>query len=1097
MAINNGEVIGEPQKNLILETAGRIYVKVADRYYELNFRNQGSTTKIVGVPQVAPTETASKEEIDLSDYVTSAELKQTLKKYVTERSWQDVKDTQAALEDAMIEGFSESISPITIQTMQVTVGSEQYQFDIVKSFTDKSLADAPLYLDVDNEYHLTFNPCFIKHYTIDGPDAVQPDADKEYWRWYIDCSDDWDKEEGEKEIILLSNETYYFYFKVPFVNNIDVAGDDVIGGGTNGANLYLKDGTLANKTGSGIYAKTGVGKLIYTTEAQEFETVDENGVTWYNLLYAIVANSDGEPSISTMNGYTEILPGQITAYLFKNASGTSYLDLNSNQFVLGVDPEDPLLAFNQDGKGTLYLKGAIVQDRDGNSQSPTVYRDSWSADDTYCPGNIVVCSNSDGVVGSYRFTGILPDPDDSYVYIDDKTNDGQPTDDGKTYKYLEEYERECGTAGSPLEDTTHWICVSSGSKTIITAGLYYVDSDNDFIAVPTDSDDLILLPNINTDITLTAYEGASEMNITEVNESIPSDISNAVTVTKAVDGNIRIQNISFVQGAKFSGTDQITFEVHATSTTDSSIEIIKYFKFTVSAVKNADPTTVYQLKPSLTIIKKDASGTYLEPYITCDVLKTSSNGREIITDWNPSKIKVSYKIDGGDRDSQEYSYGQTIDTASISNEIEFALTVNDAAWDKETVYVVSDGANGDDGVRGVDAPIVRCSKWEANTAYNNGTNQEEIDGKSIFYLDIVYDPATQQYYQCNTSHTSGTTFSEDSGKWSQLNKFKPIATSVLFAGNEENGWIIDEGEIKHTGNKSLLTNAGEIYLGNSDTSKEPTADTANFSVDADGKVTVNGKIITDDITAISGTLEALTVKRSKNPFTKYSSSTPPTVDNVYTDSLGGTKSPYILDWTPASSGRRLTIVGAIEITAPPGKYFYENGRCYTTFQSTYGCTEMLGYGDEDFFSGWIVLNRSRIAAYVNYGRELTPVAIGKVDGSTSGSASFATLKVCDTGDKVDGSNIMKVTHAGVTGFYYLDCPVGWFAKKEDIYVDVTGIGSSVGETGTWPVKASVYDIDDEISRFYYRITIAVSDDSSANDGSFYFKLYNMAQWDDV
>lgn len=85
MAINNGEVIGKPQKNLILETAGRIYVKVADRYYELNFRDQGSITKMIGIPQVAPTE-PPKEEIDLSDYVTSSELKQTLKKYVTERS---------------------------------------------------------------------------------------------------------------------------------------------------------------------------------------------------------------------------------------------------------------------------------------------------------------------------------------------------------------------------------------------------------------------------------------------------------------------------------------------------------------------------------------------------------------------------------------------------------------------------------------------------------------------------------------------------------------------------------------------------------------------------------------------------------------------------------------------------------------------------------------------------------------------------------------------------------------------------------------------------------------------------------------------------
>lgn len=173
--------------------------------------------------------------------------------------------------------------------------------------------------------------------------------------------------------------------------------------------------------------------------------------------------------------------------------------------------------------------------------------------------------------------------------------------------------------------------MSSGSKTIVTSGLYYVDSDNDFIAAPTDSDDLILLDNINADITLTMYEGSNEMNITKVDVSIPETISNAVTIKKAVNGNIKIQNISFIKGAKFTGTEQITFQVTASSTTDSTISVTKDFKFTVSAVKNADPTTIYQLGPSLSIIKKDASNNYQEENISCDVIKISSNGREIVS----------------------------------------------------------------------------------------------------------------------------------------------------------------------------------------------------------------------------------------------------------------------------------------------------------------------------------------------------------------------------------------------------------------------------------------------------------------------------------
>ena len=40
------------------------------------------------------------------------------------------------LENSLLEGFTESISPITINTMQVTVGSEQLQYDFINGFID-------------------------------------------------------------------------------------------------------------------------------------------------------------------------------------------------------------------------------------------------------------------------------------------------------------------------------------------------------------------------------------------------------------------------------------------------------------------------------------------------------------------------------------------------------------------------------------------------------------------------------------------------------------------------------------------------------------------------------------------------------------------------------------------------------------------------------------------------------------------------------------------------------------------------------------------------------------------------------------------------
>ena len=82
-AQDNATKLGVPNKNLVFETAGRIYVKVQDRFYELDFRNQGKAgdTKIEIVNN-----TSNAQEVDMSGYVTKEFLKASLSSYVTKRS---------------------------------------------------------------------------------------------------------------------------------------------------------------------------------------------------------------------------------------------------------------------------------------------------------------------------------------------------------------------------------------------------------------------------------------------------------------------------------------------------------------------------------------------------------------------------------------------------------------------------------------------------------------------------------------------------------------------------------------------------------------------------------------------------------------------------------------------------------------------------------------------------------------------------------------------------------------------------------------------------------------------------------------------------
>ena len=410
--VNNATTIGTGGQNLVLETAGRIYVKVNERYYELDFKNSGSE-KLYGKPIVneivQPT-----EEVDLSDYITNDDLKKALKKYVTEKSWQDVMDTQSALQNSLLD-FEEAIKPITVQTMQVVVGSEELQFDWIYSFTqtkgpNNAFVDSPLYIDMDesSEHYnqLVWNPGYIKHYTFDGPEIVRPedslgssysdDQLKKYWRWYIKNS------EGNDELEEINMDgTFYVYLKVPHSSEYNKEGLDSLksldsssssdtpinpGNGIHNANLDLdKNGMPLQLVGTGIYAKTGIGQVVYSSEAIKFgpEHDETTGLNYYYLLYAIVTNSDGSPSISTLNGFTEILPGQIRAYIFATPNGDQYLDFLHGKFRIGGTGE----YLEWDGeklniKGSISVTGGDLQTELEKFQSPTYNEiECWFSDD--------------------------------------------------------------------------------------------------------------------------------------------------------------------------------------------------------------------------------------------------------------------------------------------------------------------------------------------------------------------------------------------------------------------------------------------------------------------------------------------------------------------------------------------------------------------------------------------------------------------------------------------------------------------------------------------------------------------------------------------
>jgi len=211
-------------------------------------------------------------------------------------------------------------------------------------------------------------------------------------------------------------------------------------------------------------------------------------------------------------------------------------------------------------------------------------------------------------------------------------------------------------------------------------------------------------------------------------------------------------------------------------------------------------------------------------------------------------------------------------------------------------------------------------------------------------------------------------------------------------------------------------------------------------------------------------------------FTKY--------DHAVLHQTGGWNEYFTLPWTLHHSGRRLCLLnyrwgssistGVCDISAPSGKYFYEDGISKTRLTLSHEVVELMGYGDTTTFFGWIVLNRIDLMTTSRYGKKLNCLAEGVVTVSGS-SLSYRT--------RTFEGNSFSVTRSG-TGLYYVYLP--WSLGATKYYVMATGRWGSANNTPIYPTIKYQYDS-------YF--CIQTQDDPSANDGSFNFQVFSIADWD--
>lgn len=372
-------------------------------------------------------------------------------------------------------------------------------------------------------------------------------------------------------------------------------------------------------------------------------------------------------------------------------------------------------------------------------------------------------------------------------------------------------------------------------------------------------------------------------------------------------------------------------------------------------------------------------------------------------------------------------------------------------------------ADGQPGAKGDRGPALRGPQAWGDCAvgymFQSGASGEE-------YKDVVL--YGNNYYSCIKSHTKtasnnpGSATDTNSGLWKLADKLEMVATKILLA------------------QYALVKNLGVEAIDMKDAN-------GNIIFQAkDGNVTCNSGTFTN------GTFTNVKVIGSiRNPFNLANDSfNVDYSDNVaMLSSGGGWLDAYSMPWDVSQNGRRLTIVnykwggtmakGQAEISAPNGKYFFEDGIQKSKLKVSREIVEMIGYGTTTEFYGWIVLNRIDLMTSQKYGHCLKALAFGTVLGGNSSSDTAITSNT------FDGSKLTVVRQS--EGLYRVFFPSTWFTYTSNCRVILTGRGVCYGESS--PVKATMHSLGNG----YF--DVVVSDDASRNDGSFDFIIYNGSEFD--
>lgn len=383
-------------------------------------------------------------------------------------------------------------------------------------------------------------------------------------------------------------------------------------------------------------------------------------------------------------------------------------------------------------------------------------------------------------------------------------------------------------------------------------------------------------------------------------------------------------------------------------------------------------------------------------------------------------------------------------SAPLAWYIAYATVFDVTSTEKYTTTINSDG--------------IYTSSLNANQLVAGTISADRIAAGSINSSKL--DAASIRANIINTSYINGLTctFVRGSiGGWN-INSSQIYKNSVALSS---------DGSITN-GSKWRLNNDGSGKLAN-----------GNITWDASGNVQAKNAVFTN--VRVNGSVRNKFVLNDSSIWIGGDTSQQENLTNY--DNIvairGSWDENIALPWTLDNSGRRVTLVnykwganttvGYMSISAPSGKYFFEDGLSKTSISFSRELIELLGYGDSTTFFGWIVTNRRDLVTTKRYGQFVQVMCQGFVS-----NGSMVKQK-CYDGNKCTCSRLGE-------GQYRVYMPY-YFSSTNDYTVHLTGVVTSGANTFAC-LKAKYGSYFD----------VWTADDASANDGGFTFWVVSMGDW---